>query len=249
MGSTFKDLFSAQASDYAKFRPTYPKELFKYLSSLVESRELCWDCGTGNGQAACELASYFNLVIATDPSPGQLKNAVEHSNVQYFEASASTAPMILDRSVDLVTAAQAFHWFKQDEFFREVARVVRPGGALAFWCYSLAKISPEVNTAIDKLYNGILGPYWEKERLLVEDHFKSVVVPFAEINPPTFSMSATWTFEHLIGYLSTWSALQKYIQVHSKNPIELVYEDLRRAWGSVDAREVRWDLGMRVSRV
>jgi len=245
----FKDLFSAQAADYAKFRPTYPKELFKYLSSVVESHELCWDCGTGNGQAAIELASNFNLVIATDPSPGQLKNAAEHSRVQYFQASASSAPMILDRSVDLVTAAQAFHWFKQDEFFREVSRVVKPGGVLAFWCYSLAKISPEVNAVVDKLYEGILGPYWEKERLLVEEHFKNVVVPFEEIKAPHMTMSASWTFNHLVGYLSTWSALQKYIQVNSSNPIELVFEDLKQAWGGVSEREVHWDLGIRVSRV
>ncbi|HEY2140100.1 MAG TPA: hypothetical protein VGH00_08465, partial [Chthoniobacterales bacterium] len=62
----FKDHFSKQAEGYAKFRPRYPQELFRYLATIAPRRELAWDCATGNGQAAVELAEVFDRVIATD---------------------------------------------------------------------------------------------------------------------------------------------------------------------------------------
>src|SRR5437762_742522 len=53
--SGFKDHFSRQAADYAKFRPRYPKELFRWLASVAPETKLAWDCATGNGQAAVAL--------------------------------------------------------------------------------------------------------------------------------------------------------------------------------------------------
>ena len=85
---TFKDHFSRQAADYAKFRPGYPQELFEYLGSIAPSRQLAWDCGTGNGQAAVGLASVFDRVIATDASENQIANAEQHVRVEYHVAPA-----------------------------------------------------------------------------------------------------------------------------------------------------------------
>ncbi len=85
---TFKDHFSKQAADYAKFRPRYPRELFEYLSSVAPSRALAWDCATGNGQAAVELAEVFDRVIATDASEEQIANAQSHKIVEYRVAPA-----------------------------------------------------------------------------------------------------------------------------------------------------------------
>ena len=245
----FKDLFSGHSADYAKFRPTYPKELFQYLSSLTKEHEQAWDCGTGNGQAAIELAAYYKKVIAIDPSEKQLQSATKNPKIEYSVASASSAPQIENHSIDLITVAQAFHWFNQEEFYKEATRVAKPSAVLAFWCYSLAQISPEVDEVVLQLYEPILGPYWEKERRLVDENYKNVRAPFQEIQTPKFSMKIEWSFEHLIGYLNTWSALQKYIKENQKNPIELVYEDLQKAWGPRTTRKVHWDLGLRVSRV
>jgi hypothetical protein len=58
----FKNHFSRQAADYAKFRPRYPREMFEYLGTVAPSRKLAWDCGTGNGQAAVGLATVFDRV-------------------------------------------------------------------------------------------------------------------------------------------------------------------------------------------
>ena len=142
--SEMKDLFSAQSTDYARFRPTYPHLLFQHLASLLDQHDLAWDCGTGNVQTAVFLAETFERVIATDPSAKQISGAKRHPKVDYRVGTAerSTLP---NASVDLITAAQAFHWFKSDVFFLEADRVLKPGAVLAFWCYELCLISPEVD--------------------------------------------------------------------------------------------------------
>lgn len=251
MSSEFKDLFSGHAADYAKFRPTYPLELFKYLSSLTKSHQLAWDCGTGNGQAAIELAKLYERVVATDPSEKQIQSATKNPNIHYSVGSASSVPQLKNQSVDLITVAQAFHWFNQAEFFNEVKRVGKPGAVLAFWCYGMMKITPEIDQAVLRLYEEVLGPYWEKERKLVDENYQNVSVPFEEVKgAPVFNMNVQWNFEQMIGYLNTWSALQKYQQQNSKNPIEFVYKDLQKSWGpEKGTRPVHWQIGLRLSKV
>ena len=64
----FKDLFSRQSADYARFRPTYPPVLFAWLAAQAPARRLAVDVGTGNGQAAVALAAHFERVIGVEPS-------------------------------------------------------------------------------------------------------------------------------------------------------------------------------------
>lgn len=245
--SQFKELFSAQSGDYARFRPTYPDSLFAYLASLVDERATAWDCGTGSGQAALKLADRFARVIATDPNGKQLENAAKHPRVEYRMGPAESSGLP-DYSIDLVTAAQAFHWFRQDKFFNEVRRVLRPRGILAVWCYGLAEITPDIDAVVYRLYKGILGDYWEKERRLVEEGYKNARLPFQEIAPPSFEMTAEWGLDHWVGYLRTWSALQTYIKKNGTNPLDLVYGDLTAAWGLAQTRPVRWNLALRLGR-
>lgn len=243
----FKDLFSRQSVDYSKFRPTYPPELFQYLASLVGSHELAWDVGTGNGQSAVQLANYFAHVIATDPSAKQLENATQNAKVEYRLGAAEQSPLH-NQTADLVTVAQAFHWFDQSKFFAEVQRVLRPNGLLAFWSYGGASITQQVNAVVRKLYRDILEDYWEPERKLVEEGYKSVELPFEEIQPPEFFMTSAWSLDHLVGYLGTWSALQTYIRKNGTNPLEELYPKLQEAWGSVEQHSVSWKIGLRLCR-
>jgi SAM-dependent methyltransferase len=245
---TPKDLFSVQSTDYAKFRPRYPEDLFLYLVSLTNENRLAWDCGTGNGQAAVELAEYFDSVIATDPSEKQLLNAEKNPKVIYKKASAEESPLEA-RSADLVTVAQAFHWFKHDEFFREVKRVLKPEGILGIWTYNLCQVTPAVDAVVQHFYQDILGPYWEKERKLVEEGYRKSAFPFKEVKPPQFAMEANWSIEHFIGYLGTWSALQTYIKKNGENPLEATALELRKAWGEDESRLIRWELSLRVGMV
>ncbi len=150
MTPAFKDYFSGHATDYRAFRPAYPRELFAVLADTAPRRELVWDCGTGNGQAAVALAEHFKKVFATDASADQVKNAEPHQRVEYAVAPAEKCPLT-DHCADLVTVAQALHWFEFDKFYAEVRRVCRPGGLLAAWTYDLHSVSPTIDVVLNRL--------------------------------------------------------------------------------------------------
>lgn len=248
------DLFSGHSTEYAKFRPTYPPELFLYLSSLVSHHKHAWDCGAGNGQAALALAPYFELVSATDLSDRQIKNAPLHPKVLYRATSAEESGLE-SKSIDLITVAQAFHWFDQEAAFKEFWRVGKLGGVVAFWCYELAQITPEIDELVLYLYKDILGGHWSKERKLVEEGYSKVNFPpgFFSLPPPRFFMTEEWDLNHLLGYLNTWSALQDFLKVHGKNPLEEMGPQFKAAFdlsgGPARALPVKWELGLRVARI
>jgi SAM-dependent methyltransferase len=243
----WKDLFSEGAGDYARFRPTYPPALFAWLAEQSPSRLMALDLGTGSGQAALALAEYFDRVIAIDASDEQLINARPHARVEYRRASAE-ATGVRDNSADLMLAAQSFHWFKQESFFPEVTRVLWPGGLLALSSYQLPVIGPNVDRVISELYSDYLGKYWEPERKLVENGYRTVQVPLPEIDAPVFDMRMSWTLDHLFGYLSTWSPLKKYREQEGHDPIERIARKLTAAWGNQTTRLVIWPFTTRAFR-
>ena len=244
----FKDLFSPQAADYARFRPVYPPELYAWLAAKAPARRLAVDVGTGNGQAAVALAAHFERVIGVEPSDGQRANATPAPNVTYRPGTAEATGLDA-ASADLLTVAQAIHWFKHDAFFKEVRRVVRPQGLLAFWCYGLTTISPEVDAAVHVYYEDLLGPYWEPERKMVEQGYRNIAVPFNPITVPPFEMQLSWTFEHLLGYLGTWSPRKPFLAQKGQDALELAFPRLREAWGAHGERPVRWPLSVRAFRI
>src|SRR5205823_14795537 len=121
---------AAHAGEYRRFRPTYPPRLFEVLADWSPALRLAWDCGTGNGQAALALAEWFERVIATDRSPEQIAQATPHPGIDYRVAPAEDSGLA-DSSVDLVTVAQAVHWFDLHRFYAEVRRVARPRALIA----------------------------------------------------------------------------------------------------------------------
>jgi SAM-dependent methyltransferase len=245
----FQDHFSKLSRQYTEFRPHYPGELFQFLGSLPRGRDCAWDCGTGNGQAAVDLAAYFREVIATDPSANQVAHALPHPHVKYLVASAEQCPLAF-ASVDLVTVAQALHWFDFDRFYEQVRRVGRPGSIFAAWSYGLASISADVDRVVRYLYSDLLGDYWPPQRKLTEERYATIPFPFPEVPTPDFAMNARWNLDQLLGYLGTWSSVQKYVQRHGTNPLDQVETDLRVAWGPAETRrEVCWPLYLRVGRI
>jgi SAM-dependent methyltransferase len=246
---SYKDYFSKQAAEYTKYRPHYPAALFEYLATLVYSRQKAWDCATGSGQAALGLTDYFEEIIATDASEKQIANAVKHSRITYFMAAAEETEIEAD-SFDLVVVAQALHWFDLDRFYAEARRVSKPGGVLAAWSYSLLRLTPALDSVLDKFYTEVVGPFWPPERKLVDDKYQSIPFPFEKLEAPQFKLEAKWNLTHLLGYLGTWSSVQKFKDKHNSDPIELVIKDLREAWGRPqDEKQVQWPVNMRVGRI
>ncbi|TNF37046.1 MAG: class I SAM-dependent methyltransferase [Gammaproteobacteria bacterium] len=147
----FKDYFSGHSSEYQKFRPVYQQSLYQILASLCPEHDTARDCATGNGQAAFGLSPCFRHIIATDASSNQLLHARSAANIDYRLAPAEHS-VIDDHTVDLVTVAQALHWFDCDAFYQEVRRVLKHRGVIAVWSYNLLSISSEINQIIHTLY-------------------------------------------------------------------------------------------------
>lgn len=244
----FSDHFSTQSGTYAEFRPGYPAALFAWLSSLCSGHDLAWDVATGNGQAAEALAPYFRAVHATDASAKQIAEAQPRENIRYAVEPADLCSL-RNNSTDLVTVAQALHWFAHDNFYAEVKRVLKPGGVFAAWGYGLHSIEPVIDDIVGKYYSFIVGKFWPPERMYVEQHYRTLPFPFATMAAPDFAIEEEYSLEQLVGYLISWSATQRYIKERGDNPLELIIEDLKEAWGNTPKRRVRWPLFFKVARI
>lgn len=242
--TTFRDHFSGDSDKYRKYRPSYPDELFQYLASISPSTDIAWDCATGSGQAAIQLAKYFSSVIATDASRQQIQHAESAKNVIYKVAQAENTSL-LSGSTDLVTVAQALHWFDYEQFFSEVKRVLKDGGVIAVWSYNLLTLTPELDEIIKELYQSVVGGYWPIERKQVETGYKNIFFPFPQIKAPSFNMSTEWTLKELKGYLGTWSAVKLFVEDKGINPIEILSQKLSDNWGDPSkSLKVTWPLSL-----
>jgi len=243
------NLFSKQSAEYAKYRPHYPKALFEFLASVTAQRERAWDCATGNGQAALDLAEIFKEVLATDASEAQIKNAVPHPKIRYSVASAEKTS-IESGSIDLVTVAQAIHWLDHEPFYREVRRILKPQGVLAFWCYGHDR---KVDSTIGPLYQkyaDLVNPFWAPQIHYIWEELKTVPFPFEEISAPPFALECDWDLEAFTGYLWSWSATQKYIEEKGVNPLEELQGELKDVWGASETKhKMSWPIYLRAGRV
>ncbi|MBA3948774.1 MAG: class I SAM-dependent methyltransferase [Acidobacteria bacterium] len=249
MASTFRDHFSSSSSDYARFRPRYPRALFAWVASESPARARVWDAATGSGQAALGLADDFALVVATDASRAQLASAAPHARVRYVRSTAE-ASGLADRSMDAITVAQAVHWFDRRAFFDEARRVARPGALVAVWTYGNPSVSPEVDALLMPFYRDVVGPYWPPERRLIENLYRDVEVPFAPVAAPELWLETPMTLDALAGYIGTWSAVQRYREVVKRDPLPDFIASVASIWGEpASVKPTRWPMAIRAGRV
>ena len=221
------DNFSRQSDLYSIYRPTYPQELYDFILNHIENKQTAWDCGTGNGQAARELAKYFEKIFATDISQKQIENAEQAANI-FYSVQPAEQTNFPDNTFDLVTVSQALHWFQFDKFYAEVKRVAKPGAWVAVWMYGLLSISPEIDEQVAiQFYKNTLGTYWDYERKFVDDNYTTIPFPFHEIQTALFNIQVEWTLEKIQGYFNTWSALQKFIEANQFNPGDELMKKIR----------------------
>ena len=227
------DRFSTKSDKYVKFRPTYPQEIYDLLLSRVSAREARWDCGTGNGQVAGVLSTSFETVEATDISENQLSHAIQKENISYSCQRAENTTF-RDDSFDLITVAQAIHWFDHSAFANEAKRVLRPDGVLAYWGYGLLRISKDIDALIDEFYNVTIGSYWDPERKHIDERYANVDLGL--VNQETIfpsSLQFTWTLSHLSGYLNTWSSVKKYRAAYEQlDPVQDLINEISELIGA-----------------
>lgn len=249
----FQDHFSGEPDAYRAYRPTYPDALFRYLAEIAARPATVWECGAGSGQATAGLVRTFPRVIATDPSHAQLRAARGSGTAgvpgaERVVCTAEDAPLPA-ASVDLVAAAQAFHWFDPARFFGEVRRVSRPGGVLAVWTYATPDIGRGLGEAIRRFSEDTVGRFWPPDRRHVDAGYATIDVPFEELAAPALEMTATWDVPTLLGYVGTWSAVQRARAATGTDPLPRLARVLDEAWPSGENVLVRWPLVVRAFRL
>ena len=244
-----KDLFSTQSDLYARYRPTYPKELFEYILSFVKEKNIAWDCATGNGQAAVALANYFKKVIAIDISASQIEKAIRKENIEYLVCPAESTPFG-KKTFDLVTVAQAYHWIKWKEFKNEVQRVCKPNAVIAIWgYYDHTTGDGQIDKTVHDFYENITKPFWDYERKYVDEKYATVDFDYELLPIKEFKTVLEWKREDLIGYISSWSAIQKFIKTNGYSPVPDLEKEINKLWTDGEVKKVVFPIYLKLGRV
>jgi ubiquinone/menaquinone biosynthesis C-methylase UbiE len=242
------DAFSNHAFEYSKFRPSYPAELFEHILSLVPNRDVAWDCATGSGQVAFELARHFKEVKASDISSTQLMHAKRAPNIEYVQAPAEETPFE-ECTFDLITIAQALHWFDFGKFFAEAERVANFDGIIAIWGYEQSKVNPEIDAIFLDFYQNVVGDHWPEERTYIENMYETIEMPFEKRRNPDFKISEDWNLAEYMGYIRTWTAVQRFIEEHGEDPTVALQERMTRHWPADETKQVIFPLFLFIGTV
>jgi SAM-dependent methyltransferase len=185
--------------------------------------------------------------VATDGSESQIAHAHAHPRVEYRVARAEESGLA-GASVDLVTVAQALHWFDRDRFYAEVRRVLAPGGAIAVWSYGDPTIGddPGLDAALEHFNHETVGSYWPPGRADVGEGYLRYEFPFDEVAAPRLMIERRWTLAGLASYLRSWSSTVRYRSDRGVDPVVDFEGVLRWHWGHPETRHVvRWPLTIR----
>lgn len=250
MSGPFKDHFSGNSAGYAAYRPRYPAALAHHLAALAPGRSLAYDAGCGSGQLSVLLAAEFDRVVASDASAQQIAKAEPAPRVEYRVAPAQDSGLPA-ASTDLVTAAQAAHWFDLPAFYAEARRIGRPGAALALVTYGILTFDdPAFDTAFTHFYGEVVGPYWPFERRHVESGYRTLDFPFPELDVPALSIEVAWDLAAFLGYVGTWSAVKEARAAIGEAPLADFASRMADLWGDGAAvRPIRFPLSVRAGRI
>lgn len=238
--------FTSGGQAYARYRPDYPDELARYLAQIAPARDCAVDVGCGNGQLTVQLAAHFHAVIGVDPSADQIASAAAHPRVRYLCAPAESLPLP-NRSASLITAAQAAHWFDLPAFYAQARQIAADGAVIALITYGVLNVPAELRDRFNRFYYDEVGPYWPPERKLVDDGYRDLSFPFPERDAPKMDIQRTWNLADFLGYVSTWSAVQRVNKAGKVEILTHFSSDISRLWGDPESkRPVSWPINMRV---
>lgn len=241
--------FSEGGRNYSQYRPKYTRELAEYLADLAPDNQKALDVGCGTGQLTQLLSDYFTTVTGVDPSEDQLRNTSPVPGITYIHSAAESLPADFS-GYSLITVAQAAHWFRLDDFYREVHRVAKPGAVIALITYGVLNIEGQIGERFRQFYYEEIGRFWPVERQLVDSGYRELFFPFEELKAAHFWIEADWDLQELFGYISTWSAVQQARQKGDELIITKFANDLTEIWGNPDERrKACWPINMRVGRL
>lgn len=206
---TFSSYNQGQGEAYAAIRRDYDPSVYDAIlhqhTSTGGQLTTLLDVGSGPGTSVRQLAPQFKHAIAIDPSAGMIAAARKLGGVSgdrepiCFEVSSAEdlgsdlQRPVEDGSVDLITAATAAHWFDMDRFWPAAARVLKPGGSVAFWNSGGIRAHPSLpnSTAIQAVLDAAEGielkPYMNRGNYLARGRYVDLPLPWTLAQPePAF---------------------------------------------------------------
>ena len=133
MGKDPTKRFSDRVENYVKYRPSYPIELIDHLkkNAIITTGQNIADIGSGTGIFSKLLLNSDNNVYAVEPNKEMRiaaeKNLQNKANFISVDGSAEDTTL-KENSIDIITAAQSFHWFNYKKAKREFHRILKPNG-------------------------------------------------------------------------------------------------------------------------
>ncbi|RWS27876.1 putative methyltransferase-like protein, partial [Leptotrombidium deliense] len=233
--------------NYAKYRVSPPQQLIEaiveYLaqgSKTTGKWNAAVDVGCGSGQATRLLAPYFERVHGFDVSETQIKEAIGSntcSNVEYKVAVAESMP-VKDKSVQLIAASEAAHFFNLPKFYKEVERVSVSNGVLAIFGYKFPRIysptnddSGELNYILGNVYNDpLLSKYTSsKARSIMIHGYEKWRLPFKDFKKieNEFSTTVDVSVEDIMGLIRTFSNFNECLK-HNPHDADAVLKKFKK---------------------
>jgi SAM-dependent methyltransferase len=191
------EIFSAKVGDYVASRPDYPAALFDTLRGecRLAPGSLVADVGAGTGLLSRGLLVRGWRVVAVEPNAPMRDAAARllgsYEGFQCVDGSAESMP-VADSSVDLIAAAQAFHWFDVARAKAECLRVLRPDGQVALIWNDRVPQDP-LHLALDEIFEEYGGA--KRGALVAHEEHRDVSGFFGAATPKEFS----WPHQHMLG--------------------------------------------------
>lgn len=203
-------------------------------------------------------------MVGTDVSAMQLECAPKLPNVKYIETprilSVSDVEQKIapESSIDLITIAQAMHWFDLPKFY-EVVRwgLKKPNGIIAAWCYTTPQVNDEVDAVFWPFYKSFSGPGWEETTKVVDDKYQSIHFPFEPVDglkdtgPFEFKAEKVMSLEEYFAYIRSWSAYNAAKEKGVEMLTDEAVERFKYAWmndGKSD-KVVKFPIYLRMGRI
>ncbi len=215
------------------------------MASQASETQVAVDVACGSGQFTKSLSFHFQQTYGFDASAEQIQQATAEENITYAVAQAESLP-VEDNSADVITIAQALHWFDINAFWGEAKRIGKQGGIVAAICYSLCQVEG-LNPIIKDFYES-LRSYWAAERSLIDTAYSSIPFPFEQIKTPAFTMQHNWTGSQFLSYIGTWSAV-KAAQKNNDNSFADFKKALQSRWDFAQCKSVKFPIHIRLGRI
>lgn len=232
--------FNVDSDKYCQSRPKYPKQLYEILIAQCKQTQEAWDCGCGNGQVAIDLVPYFDHIEASDININPIEHAHQNSKIHYSVQNSENTGF-KDNQFDLICAAQCIHWFKLDLYFKEVKRLLKPGGVFACWGYSFFKINHTLDPVIQAHFDHLIDPYWSEKNRILHKQYKEIRFPFSNIQTPQIEMGINWTREELLDYLATLSATKRYNDTQNTSITDSLRDKIKSHWAETEKKAIQMD--------